>query len=235
MKDLQALVIGCSKGLGRAMVLLLKNRGYRVTGVSRTSFSELDEELRNSLNQYYQLNLADREAMNDFLSQSMEIDCLVLNACSRIFRDFSTFSDSEILKIWDSDFTNQVRIVSACIPYMKRENRGQIIFISSRSAVLSYSTGSLYCSVKSAWRSFYFSLIKEFKHTGMRFFLFVPDAFSNGQGKELPNHRMVIRRLNLMIDNLNHGKSSRVFLALSFRSRIQLMLNRILFFLRHAF
>lgn len=235
MSERCALVTGCSKGLGRSFVLLLKAQGYRVIGISRSKFSSLDDDLKDSLDEYVELDLSDRSAVNEFLKGSLKINCLVLNASSRSFQEFNTFSDKEICNAMDGDFTNQLRILRACLDYMTQENFGQIVIISSRSAVSSYSTGSLYCSVKSAWRSLYFSLLKEFKDSGIKFFLFVPDAFSNGRGHELRGYSFVMKRLNVLVKSLHEGKESKVFMALTFTSRIRLMMYRVLIFLRHAF
>lgn len=235
MSERCALVTGCSKGLGRSLVFLLKAQGFKVIGIARSKFSSLDDELKDSLDEYVELDLSNRSAVSEFLKGSLKVNCLVLNASSRSFQDFNTFSDNEICNAIDGDFTNQLMILHACLDNMKQENFGQIVMISSRAAVSSYSTGSLYCSVKSAWRSLYFSLLKEFKDTGIKFFLFVPDAFSNGRGHELRGYSFVMKRLNFLVKSLHEGKESKVMMALTVSSRIRLMLYRVLIFLRHAF
>lgn len=235
MNERQALVTGCARGLGRSVVLLLKAQGYKVIGISRSQISDLDHELRGALDDYCQMDLSDGSAVQEFLSIPRKIDCLVVNASSRRFRDFHSFSDAEILSTVDGDFTNQLRILHSCLVYMKQQNRGEIILISSRASVVSYSTGSMYCGVKAAWRSLFYTLLKELKPTGVKVFLFVPDAFSSAKGLELPGNSRVLRRLKILIESLHQNNASKVFLALSIRSRIELIVYRIKILFRHAF
>ena len=93
-----AIVTGCSRGIGREIVLELARDGYDVIGTYNESLDDiktLDSKIKNiGVNFYYQrLNLLDDNSINDFCnyikSNFNSIDLLVNNAGLSLDNEFN--------------------------------------------------------------------------------------------------------------------------------------------------
>lgn len=195
----RALVTGVSKGLGRYCALKLKELDYKVIGLSRSPKESLDSTLLDSLHNYESLDLADSSGVEKFIQDLQEIDLLIINSSHRRFGDFANFEESDIKGLIDGSFTNQLLLMHSVLKRMLARNQGAIILVSSKAAYQGYSSGSLYCSTKSAWMAIYESVSREIANSNVALINFLPDSFTTNSGKALGAKDSVERSITKII------------------------------------
>ena len=221
----KALVTGVSRGLGREMCLILDGLGYEVHGISRTDQALLDKELYGSLNTYYQVDLAEKTAINQFINENRDsFDLFILNASGRSFKVFSKFQGSEIEYLINSSFTHQLLILNHVLKAMTARNKGHIIIISSKSGLKGYSSGSIYCAIKGAWITIHESVSRELKDTGIKLLTIIPDSFADQQGNRLPFFQKNINNIKSILSHLEQYRKSRIIYSLTPKTRLLLFL-----------
>jgi NADP-dependent 3-hydroxy acid dehydrogenase YdfG len=164
--DLQgkvAVVTGVSKGIGRALVEQLLEKGCMVVGLGRTA-PDLDhnnfEFHKTDVRDYDQVNSAITHAVLKFGS---DIHILINNAGLGYFG----YLENHTLEQWDAMYqTNVNGIFYTCkevIPLMKKTGFGHIINIASTAGLEGYPQVSGYCGTKHAVRGISDSLYKELR------------------------------------------------------------------------
>lgn len=223
-----ALVTGVSRGLGKEMVFMLNKLGYKVYGLSRSSYDSLSDELKNNLQKYYCIDLSKDNNFLPTYKDLPQLDLLIINAFERKFKNFNQFENEEVQKFIQASFTNQLLLVNHFLNLMISSDRGRIIIISSKAAFKGYSKGSLYCSIKAAWLSFYESVSREIKGTNVSIITVMPDSFSNIEGKRNAFSQKVFNSIFNILkldDKSGESKSIRIF---TLKSRVKVFLNNIL-------
>jgi len=124
------LVTGGSRGIGRAISMLLKKEWIVVT----PSRNEMDLSAVSSIDRYFEGN-------NDF-------DAIVNNAGINIIKNISDISMDDISLINKINLEAPLRIVQHCIPHMKKKRFGRIVNISSIWGVRSKEMRTLYSATK---------------------------------------------------------------------------------------
>ena len=226
MQIKKALVTGVSKGLGRELCLILSSLGYEVHGISRTDKALLDQKLSETLSDYYQIDLAEKNAIEQFINKNSEsFDLFILNASDRSFKFFSKFEGNEIESLINCSFTHQLLILNHVLKGMSVNNKGYIMIISSKSGLKGYSSGSLYCAVKSAWITFHESLSRELKGSGIKVLTIIPDSFSDRNGNKTPFFHKNISRIHKLLLNVEKINKSKLIYSLRLKTRILLFLE----------
>lgn len=138
-----AVVIGGRRGLGRAMSIAFAERGAKVAVVARSrDGSEILDELRQAGTPglYYCCDVGDAEARRGLISRIVEdlggeLHILVNDAGMQYAENIETCTEEHwrhseaVLLDAPYDFSRQA------IPFMKKQNYGKIILISSICAV----------------------------------------------------------------------------------------------------
>lgn len=153
------IITGASRGIGKAIALKLLQNGDEIIGISRSH--TIDHE------NYIPIEI-DLSALNTLpgelkkISQDHEkVDALICNAGIWHYSHFEELSFGEMQKIINVNFLSQIFAVKAFLPQMKREKRGDIIFIGSESAHNAPAKQSVYGASKSALDAFAKSLRSE--------------------------------------------------------------------------
>lgn len=126
----RVLLTGASKGIGKAIYEELK---YDFEVISPTR-QELDLNSLNSINEYFKYD-------NSF-------DILINNAGINIIKDLESIEDEDIQKINQINLIAPLKLIQNCTKYMKNNNQGKIVNISSIWGVRSKEKRTLYCSTK---------------------------------------------------------------------------------------
>lgn len=126
----KVLLTGASKGIGKAIYEELK---YDFEVISPTR-QELDLNSLNSINEYFKYN-------NSF-------DILINNAGINIIKDLESIEDEDIQKINQINLIAPLKLIQNCTKYMKNNNQGKIVNISSIWGVRSKEKRTLYSSTK---------------------------------------------------------------------------------------
>src|SRR5712692_5408345 len=133
------LITGGTDGLGRAIALLLAERGYRVfaTGRSAERRAQLDAEARQR-----KLPLAAVEmdvcddasvarAVSLVRAQAGPIDVLVNNAGVGYMAVMEEVRLEDLRRQFETNFFGVVRVTQAVLPEMRERRRGRILNMSS--------------------------------------------------------------------------------------------------------
>lgn len=126
----RVLLTGASKGIGKAIFEELK---YDFEVISPTR-QELDLNSLNSINEYFKYN-------NSF-------DILINNAGINIIKDLESIEDEDIQRINQINLIAPLKLIQNCTKYMKKNNQGKIVNISSIWGVRSKEKRTLYSSTK---------------------------------------------------------------------------------------
>ena len=158
-----ALVTGASRGIGRAIALELKSKGFSVIGTA-TSQQGADALIENGIEGYI-LDLNSPNSIGNFWEQleadKKNISILVNNA--GITRDniVLRMSDNEWSDIMNVHLNGTFQLCKRSLKMMLKNKWGRIINISSASASIGNRGQSNYAAAKAGVEAFTKSLAKE--------------------------------------------------------------------------
>ena len=158
-----ALVTGASRGIGNAIALELKQKGYSVIGTA-TSQTGVDSLLEKDIEGYI-LDLNSKDSIDQFWSLMEEnnksISVLINNA--GITRDniVLRMSDEEWSDIMNVHLYGTFQLCKRSLKMMLKNKWGRIINISSASASIGNRGQSNYAAAKAGVEAFTKSLAKE--------------------------------------------------------------------------
>jgi NADP-dependent 3-hydroxy acid dehydrogenase YdfG len=176
LKNKIALITGASKGIGRALALMLAKRGVHLGLVARS-----EAELLSLKKEVYALgtsalifvgdvadeNLAQR-AISGMLETYGRLDIVVNNAGYGIFKKATEISVAE----WDALMTTNVKgtflYAKLGALQMQKQGGGHIVNVASDVAKRVFENGSLYCASKYAQDAFSMALRKEVRPFGVK-------------------------------------------------------------------
>lgn len=152
LKDKTALVTGATRGIGKAIAILLASQGARVAinGRDCTLLGQLRKEIEVKYNNICYTVCGDitkknfpEKMVNKVVTRFGKLDILINNA--GIIRRES-FEKMDLLQ-WDEvlrvNLTATMLCCHAALPYMKKEGYGKIVNISSNAAKRPYLGASL--------------------------------------------------------------------------------------------
>ena len=158
-----ALVTGASRGIGNAIALELKQKGYSVIGTATTQ-TGVDSLLEKDIEGYI-LDLNSKDSIDQFWSlleeNNKSISVLVNNA--GITRDniVLRMSDEEWSDIMNVHLYGTFQLCKRSLKMMLKNKWGRIINISSASASIGNRGQSNYAAAKAGVEAFTKSLAKE--------------------------------------------------------------------------
>jgi NADP-dependent 3-hydroxy acid dehydrogenase YdfG len=165
------LITGASKGIGKAIVLLLatQNTNLGLVARSQKELEDLQTEIikLGSKAEIFIGSVADEifvnAAVKTMLQKFGKIDVLINNA------GYGVFDNAENITVtdWDDLFATNTKgtflFCKAAIPGMKERKDGHIINVASDVAKRAFSGGSLYCASKYAQEGFSAAIRKELR------------------------------------------------------------------------
>lgn len=152
------LITGCSSGFGKVSALAFARNGHQVYACSRNPADCADitevaaqEGLDLSV---LQLDVTDVKAIDSSVSQviseSDRIDVLINNAGVARLAALEDLPDANIDYLMKVNFMAPVRLSKTVLPYMRAQNHGRIIMVSSLSALVGLPGESVYGASKAA-------------------------------------------------------------------------------------
>jgi NADP-dependent 3-hydroxy acid dehydrogenase YdfG len=166
-----SIITGASKGIGRALALLLARHNFQLCLIARSlgDLKDLAAEITEIGHRplYFAGDVGDesfiQEAIDKTAHTFQKIDFLINNAGIGAFGPTESYS----AETWDSIFSTNVKGTFLCskavTPYMKSAQKGHIISIASDVAKRVFDGGSLYCASKYAQHAFNEALRKELR------------------------------------------------------------------------
>ena len=139
------LITGASAGIGKATAKYFLDKGDRVYNLSR-------RENPDTLNM--KTDVSNKENVENSIKEifniEKRIDVLINCAGFGIAGAVETAKEEDIKKIFDVNFMGTVYPIQAVLPFMREQNSGTIINVSSAGAPLSLPFQAFYSSTKSA-------------------------------------------------------------------------------------
>ena len=162
IKERKVLVTGSSDGIGRSITVSLLNSGAKVIGLAR-DHSKFNPETKNYIK--YKTDFSNEEILLNTIAKIIkdhkDLDCLVSNAGFGRFGTLETFSTKEINDFIFTNLTSHIILTNKILPHLKKNRKGNIIFIGSESALKGGKNGSLYSAAKFGLRGFSQSIREE--------------------------------------------------------------------------
>lgn len=156
------LITGATKGIGRALVDRLHQRGERVIGVSRSHDASFPDVLITA-------DLSDPIARRDALASIVReygVTRLVNNVGFNQMQALENITPAMYQKVMDTNLAAMVDATQAVCPHMRQRKQGRIVNIASRS-LLGRKGGSVYAAAKAAMVGFTRSWALELARDGI--------------------------------------------------------------------
>ena len=152
------LITGATDGLGKALALLLAERGYRVFAAGRSAekLARLDgiaREKKLALESVVLDVCSDssvRSAIQAVLGRAGAIDVLVNNAGVNYTAAVEDLSMEDWRAQFETNFFGVLRVTRAVLPQMRERRSGRIVMMSSLSGLMTPPTQGAYSSSKHA-------------------------------------------------------------------------------------
>ena len=171
LKGKVALITGCNRGIGRAIMKLFMEEGCNIVACTRKLTPEMVlfyEDARKIYNVdirplFFELSDDDaiKAAMKELMSWKISIDILVNNAGVASGGYLALSSIKQIKDVFQINYFAQVLITQYVTKLMMREKSGSVIFMSSVMGLDTMPGGSAYGASKAAIALLTKSLAKE--------------------------------------------------------------------------
>ncbi len=184
-----ALVTGGSRGIGRAIVELLSERGLQVAFFYHNNDLAAQAVVEKTGAIAYKLNIADSQAVEtavaDLQKKLGHIDLLVNNAGVSVQGLFCDTTDEQWKTTFDINVSGSFYATRAVLPDMIRRKQGSVIFISSMWGVSGGSCEVCYSATKAALIGMTKALSKEVGPSGVRVNCIAPGVIDTDMNAHL--------------------------------------------------
>ena len=181
-----AIVTGGGSGIGRAFAEALASAGARVviasrrTDVLRRTADEINAEIGSELVFPYEFNIRDRgqteELVADVYSRWQAIDVLINNSGLAVAQTVEEMTDDGWETVMDTNLRGVMQLVRATLPFMRKNDFGDIVNVSSQAGKHGYADVPSYCASKFGLLGYAEALRDDVRKTGanIRVFNFCP-------------------------------------------------------------
>ena len=158
-----ALVTGGSRGIGFAMAKVLAERGYNLCLVGRSQDNlemAKDKLSKNNITiKLISYDLSNCEniktaIVDETIKELGRVDVLINSAGISKHESFDKISLSDYDKIMDINVKALTHLCHHSVEHLKKNNEGVIVNISSIAGLMTYKSGTMYCSSKWAVKGF---------------------------------------------------------------------------------
>ena len=217
------VVTGASKGIGLQTVISALKEGYQVVGTSRNS-KKLANEVQKLLPEKEKCFLAIempfteagiKSAIKTVIERFGHIDVLVNNAGYALLGAIEELAIKDIKDNFDVNFFGALNVIQTVLPYMRKQNSGRIINISSISGTVTGPTQGIYSASKAALIMLSEALSDEVKQFNIQVTAVCPwgvrtdflDKSSMKQSNNEINDYTAVRKTMQGFNHLNHNQS----------------------------
>lgn len=209
------LVTGGSSGIGKSIGIFLKSKGLTVYGTTRNKAAYPDFDYFELLELDVRNPGSIGEAISKLIAREGRLDVLVNNAGIGITGPIEETPHEEILKAFDTNFNGPLHMSKAVLPYMRKQNSGLIINITSIAGYMGLPYRGIYSATKGALELVTEALRMETKDFGVRIANLAPGDFATNiaAGRyhapvlaDSPYKVPYGNTLNMMDRHVEHGK-----------------------------
>ena len=175
MKGKVAMITGAAVGIGRAVALLMAQRGVKLVllDVDGAKLEMLRQELPATAEvMLFRCDISDECAVSECVVCAAErfgkIDILV--NCAAIWRDRNFFAEQDMdrwRRLFDVNVTGAAIVTQAVLPGMQAQKWGRIIHVASVAGIYGNRKMACYSATKGAVISFVKALAKEVAEEGI--------------------------------------------------------------------
>lgn len=161
----KVLITGCSRGIGRAILEQLIEKGeYEIYGISKDINEICDLNYKYLIKYEWDLSRIDllEELAERIWQDSHGIDIIINNAGIAIFKKIEELSFKEWNEVLTVNLTAPYVFINKFLPNMKKNNYGRIINIASDSDYKGFKDRGAYCASKFGLRGLTESIRDEF-------------------------------------------------------------------------
>lgn len=198
LKNKVALVTGGSRGIGRAVILMLAKTGCNVAinflnDIISAGSIQNEAEALGAKAEIYQANVADKTQVDRMIEKIVgsfgKIDIVVNNAGIWVHNPIDAMSSDSLKETLDVNLYGSFYPVMAAVPYMKKQKSGNIIFISSTAGQRGEPFYSPYAATKGAIISLTKSLAVELADYNIRVNCVAPGWVDTDMTKPTMNNK----------------------------------------------
>ena len=181
------IITGGSSGIGKATAELFAKEGYKVYELSRREMCESGTITHITCDV---TNVeACRKAVEQVIAADGRIDVLISNAGMGISGAVEFTATEDIRRQMDVNFLGAVNITQAVLPYMRKAQGGNIIYVSSVMGAYGLPFQAFYSASKFAINGFAQALTNEVRPFGIKVAVLMPGdvktGFTDARKKEL--------------------------------------------------
>lgn len=175
-------ITGCSTGLGRSLSKAVLASGDRLVVTARKL-----EQVQDLVNNYPEHAFATyldvtypddvREAVTYAIKTFGRIDVLVNNAGYGLMGAIEEVEDSEIRRQFETNVFGALNVIQAVLPYMRAQQSGHILNISSGGGFASFPCFGIYNATKFALEGLSEALAMEVAHLNIKVTIVEPGEF----------------------------------------------------------
>lgn len=180
------LITGSSSGMGKETSLILAKKGFVVYAGSRTPQNIQTHNLENlhpiKLDITKPQNI--KECINTIIEKHKKIDILINNAGYGLVSTVEDLDEEEMFEQFNINVFGVLRVCKETIPFMRKENSGIIINISSFLGKIGLPLLTLYNSSKYAVEGITDSLRYELSSFNIRVHSIMPGFFNTDFAKK---------------------------------------------------
>ena len=143
------LITGGSSGIGKSIGEFLTDKGYTVYGTSRYPENYSDSKfplLKLDVTQTTSIN----ECVSELISKTSQIDVLINNAGVGITGPLEEIPMEEMKRNFDTNLFGPINMINAVLPFMRSQQSGQILNISSIAGYMGLPFRGIYSASKGA-------------------------------------------------------------------------------------
>jgi NAD(P)-dependent dehydrogenase (short-subunit alcohol dehydrogenase family) len=176
------LITGCSTGFGRAFAEAVLQHGDRLVATARRAEQIQDLEQRAPTRvQALPLDVTQPYEVQGVVQKTIatfgQIDVLVNNAGYGLLGAIEEISDSEMRRMFETNFFGALNMIKAVLPQMRTQRRGHIINISSIGGFRGSAGLGAYCGAKFALEGISEALAPEVSPLGIHVTIVEPGNF----------------------------------------------------------
>ena len=149
------IVTGSSSGIGNSITKELIKKKIKVIGISRNNNKSL---IKSKYFQSEEIDLSELKnipmRIEKILDENEDIEGLISCAGVGYFGNLENFSVDQILSSINTNLLSHVILTKYLVPFLKKKNKGKLVYIGSESALDGGKKGSLYSAAKFGLRGF---------------------------------------------------------------------------------
>lgn len=163
------LITGASSGLGRELAYQFAQKGnVHIILVARRQealekVAKKCESHEGVTTEVHIVDIAEQEQVESLLEKIDNIDILINGAGYGLMKDFSEFSDYEVVKMFDTNVIGTIQLTSEIVKGMRERKSGTIVTIASLAGKIATPKASVYSATKFALIGYFNSLRLELK------------------------------------------------------------------------